>query len=452
MVTSNSNIADVCGPSSGAVNASRRDAQSQSSQDSFGDALKGQMNSTSDTRQSAPKTTSGGNGTNATNGSQPTDNSAKSDGSSQQVVAKDDNKAGQSSGKGSASRDKKNDKKGSVASTQANVPPSAAPADVAAATPADAGTAPGQVGGTNMADSGKSLPSNIELAGGGPQASGTVSSAAQLPDWLQSMGMLSMESGGASSNGVNADGQGGDSGTTTALQGTTPDGNGLLKELQAMAGGSADKGGKNSDASADQNTNSDVLLKLIGDTGSKNVSALSQPQATGAAATGAPNTLLSTPPSGPAAPATPPQLAVGVPVNQPGWDQAVSERVVWLATQGMQQASIQLHPKNMGPIEVHIALHKDDASIAFVAHHPATREAIQAAMPKLRDMMQQSGLNLAQSDVSHQSFSQQHQGRSASHNIRGGLDSPLDGIGATGLSGEISLHSGVLLGAVDYYA
>ena len=451
MVTSNSGIADVCAPSGGAVNASRRDGQPQSSSNSFGDALKGQMSKTGGDQHPAPKAAPGEGGANTSNGSQCTDNSTKSGGSAQQAATKDGSKADQGSGKKATSRAKKNDKSDSATDARGSVLPSAS-SDTAATALGDTGAPPGQGSGANVANNGKKLPPGSALEVGDPQGSGTVPSAAQVPDWLQSMGMLSPGSGASSSNGVNADDeQGGTSGATTALQGTASDGNSLLKELQAMVGGAAGKDGKNSDAPADQNANPDALLKLIGDAGSKNASALSQPQAAGAAATGASNALLSTPPSGPAA-TTPTQLAVGVPVNQQGWDQSVSERVVWLAKQGIQEASIQLHPKNMGPIEVHIALHKDDASIAFVVHHPATREAIQAAMPKLRDMMQQSGLNLAQSDVSHQSFSQQHQGRSSSHTILGGQGSPLDGVGATASSGEMSLHSGVLLGAVDYYA
>lgn len=449
MVTSNSGIADVGAPSGSAVSASRRDAQPQSSQNSFGDALKGQMTNTSGAQHSMSKSAVDGNGSNRTNGSQHTDNSANSDGAAQQARAKEGTKADPGNGQKDASRHKKNDKSDATAATQGGVLPATASAGAAAITSGDLGTQPAQANGTNVTDNGNKLPSDIALAAG-DQSGLPASSAAQLSDWLQSMGMLSADNGGSSSNGVNADGQGGTPGATTALQGATPDGNGLLKELQAMVGDAAGNDGKNGGASADQNLNPDALLKLISAAGSKDASVLSQPQATAAAAAGVSNTLSSVSLSSPTTATT--QLAVGVPVNQQGWDQAVSERVVWLAQQGMQQASIQLHPKNMGPIEVHIALHKDDASIAFVAHHPATREAIQAAMPKLRDMMQQSGLNLAQSDVSHQSFSQQHQGQSAGHHIRGGQDSPLDGVGAAGLSGEMSLHSSVLLGAVDYYA
>jgi flagellar hook-length control protein FliK len=97
-------------------------------------------------------------------------------------------------------------------------------------------------------------------------------------------------------------------------------------------------------------------------------------------------------------------MSLAVPMQQQGWDQAMGERVVWMARSNIQEAQIQLNPRELGPIEIKVSLKQDQAHVHFVAHHATTREALEAAMPRLREMLSESGLNLAQSDVSEHSF------------------------------------------------
>ena len=103
-------------------------------------------------------------------------------------------------------------------------------------------------------------------------------------------------------------------------------------------------------------------------------------------------------------PATPlpSQMTLGHPVQQKGWDQAMSQRVVWMVRNNIQQAQIQLNPRDLGPINVRVSVQNDQATVHFIAQHATTREALDAAIPRLREMLGEAGLNLAQSDVSQQ--------------------------------------------------
>ena len=102
-------------------------------------------------------------------------------------------------------------------------------------------------------------------------------------------------------------------------------------------------------------------------------------------------------------------LNLATPVRDPGWNQALGERVVWLSRQGAQEAQIQLTPRHLGPIEVRIMMNDDQANIVFTSQNPVTREALENAMPRLREMMADSGLNLVQSEVSQGSPEQHRQ-------------------------------------------
>jgi flagellar hook-length control protein FliK len=58
-----------------------------------------------------------------------------------------------------------------------------------------------------------------------------------------------------------------------------------------------------------------------------------------------------------------------------------------------------MNPAELGPLTVHVKLEDSTAQITFTAHHAATRDAIEAALPRLRDMFSTEGLTLGNTDV-----------------------------------------------------
>lgn len=110
--------------------------------------------------------------------------------------------------------------------------------------------------------------------------------------------------------------------------------------------------------------------------------------------------LVATPGTQSPAPQVLPQgAAVDVPVGRPGWGESVGQRVVWLVKQDLQAAEIQLNPRELGPVEVRIRLEGDQVHVSLGAVHGATREALEQALPRLREMFAEAGLNLASADV-----------------------------------------------------
>ncbi len=126
-------------------------------------------------------------------------------------------------------------------------------------------------------------------------------------------------------------------------------------------------------------------------------------------------------------------LRVDVPVSQPGWDQAVGERIQWMLGRNIQSAEVKLTPPNMGPMEIRISVQNDQASVSFIAQQPLTREALEAAIPRLRDMLGEANLNLANVDVgqreSRESFADANgnSGGDGRGSMTGSTDSPEPG-------------------------
>jgi hypothetical protein len=101
-----------------------------------------------------------------------------------------------------------------------------------------------------------------------------------------------------------------------------------------------------------------------------------------------------------------PALVVDAKVGAPGWDGAIGQKVVWMASQNQQVAEIHLNPPNLGPIEVRLTISNDQANAFFVSPHAGVRDAIEAALPRLREMLADSGITLGNVGVGAESFAQ----------------------------------------------
>ena len=141
--------------------------------------------------------------------------------------------------------------------------------------------------------------------------------------------------------------------------------------------------------------------------------------------------------------------AITIPLGSSGWDQELGGRVQWMMTQGLQAAALHINPPHLGPIEVRIVMDQDQASISFNASHMLTRDALEASIPKLRDMLNDNGLNLANVNVASNSFSDQrgqHPGSAAIHPIFSAMDNAIDDVPLQ------EAQSQTIRNLVDYYA
>ena len=96
------------------------------------------------------------------------------------------------------------------------------------------------------------------------------------------------------------------------------------------------------------------------------------------------------------------QLQLPQQMATPAWGEGLADHAVWMARNEVQTAELHLNPAELGPIEVTLTLTGDDksqATVQFSAAQASTREAIEAALPRLREMMQESGISLGQAGV-----------------------------------------------------
>lgn len=98
---------------------------------------------------------------------------------------------------------------------------------------------------------------------------------------------------------------------------------------------------------------------------------------------------------------------VATPVRDPSWAADFSQKVVWVASQEKQSAQLTLNPPQLGPLEVTISVSKDQTTAVFSSPHSEVRQAIETAMPQLREAFAAAGIQLGQASVNSESFRQQ---------------------------------------------
>ncbi|TAJ83660.1 MAG: flagellar hook-length control protein FliK [Gallionellaceae bacterium] len=144
----------------------------------------------------------------------------------------------------------------------------------------------------------------------------------------------------------------------------------------------------------------------------------------------------------------PAQVTINTPVTQDKWGDEFNQKITWLATGKEQSAELHLNPPQLGPMDVVLKVSGDQASALFTSPHAAVRDAIEQALPKLREMMADNGIMLGNATVSDQ----------APRNGQDGADSrspaPRSGVGGIADAGvsasqavrvsPISRHNGIV--------
>lgn len=145
-----------------------------------------------------------------------------------------------------------------------------------------------------------------------------------------------------------------------------------------------------------------------------------------------------------------PQAEIVETFARPAWSQGMGKQILWLAQQNISSAEIRLNPAHLGPIEVRLEMADDQVNVALSSRHAVVREAMEMALPKLREMFESNGLNLADTDISQHSFAEQREQKTAGDNSSLTADS--DDQAVTSEIGEqLMQQAAVSTGMVDYY-
>ena len=106
----------------------------------------------------------------------------------------------------------------------------------------------------------------------------------------------------------------------------------------------------------------------------------------------------------------PTQAVINTPVTHDAWGDEFNQKITWMASQHEQSAELHLNPPHLGPLDVVLKVNGDQATAMFTSPHAAVRDAVEQALPRLREMLADNGIMLGNAMVSDQSSREQQAG------------------------------------------
>lgn len=97
-----------------------------------------------------------------------------------------------------------------------------------------------------------------------------------------------------------------------------------------------------------------------------------------------------------------------------------------MLAKNMKSVDMRLDPPELGSMQVKLSIQNDQASVSFVVSNQQTKEALENSFPRLKELLEQQGLELADSDVQQQQ-SQTGQAQDDDEDVRkNGLNSEVE--------------------------
>jgi flagellar hook-length control protein FliK len=138
-------------------------------------------------------------------------------------------------------------------------------------------------------------------------------------------------------------------------------------------------------------------------------------------------------------PSSSPGIRIETPLGQSGWHDEMGQKLTWMVGNNRQQADIVLTPPQLGRVEVSLTMNGDQATAIFTSPNPAVREALEASMHRLREVLADAGVSLGQTQVGsespNQSSRQDERGLGSAEGVRYASAIPLPAMQATERTG-----------------
>lgn len=144
-------------------------------------------------------------------------------------------------------------------------------------------------------------------------------------------------------------------------------------------------------------------------------------------------------------------------MTQGGWTEGLVNRVMYLSSQNLKSADIQLEPAELGRLDIRVNVAADQpAQVTFISGHVGVRDALEGQVQRLRELFAQQGLAQPDVNVADQSRNPQQQDQPQGSQLSGvaARRAAQEGEGSEVADAARPVERQVVIGssAVDYYA
>ncbi len=129
--------------------------------------------------------------------------------------------------------------------------------------------------------------------------------------------------------------------------------------------------------------------------------------------------------------AAPVQAALEARVGTPDWNTELGQKIVWMIGDRQQSAEMRVNPPELGPLDIKLTIDGAQTTAVFTSPHSAVRDAVESALPRLREVLADSGIMLGNASVTadtprdSQAFARQpHQGTRSTERLTADTGAP----------------------------
>ncbi len=86
----------------------------------------------------------------------------------------------------------------------------------------------------------------------------------------------------------------------------------------------------------------------------------------------------------------------------------LSETLFWMMNKDMKHAQLRIDPPELGALDIHLEVDNNEVKVNMVTQSGVAKDALDSAMPRLREIFAENGMNLVQADVSEKQANDQN--------------------------------------------
>ena len=144
-----------------------------------------------------------------------------------------------------------------------------------------------------------------------------------------------------------------------------------------------------------------------------------------------------------------------VNIHKSEGQQQLNEKIRWMVNARNTMAEIRLDPPELGSMQVRVNVAGDAASVSFVVQSQQAKDALAEAMPKLRDMLSEQGIELGDAEVRKDNSSNNEHGQQLAGEANQGRGERGENDGLDEMEGTRVIEQPVTRaakGGIDFYA
>ena len=93
------------------------------------------------------------------------------------------------------------------------------------------------------------------------------------------------------------------------------------------------------------------------------------------------------------------QTQLATPLDHPAWGSELGQKLVWMVADKLHVAEMHINPPQLGPVDIKLTVDGNETTAVFTSPHSEVRQVLESSLPKLREVLAESGIMLGNASV-----------------------------------------------------